>query len=244
MMIHTMLDEDKTDQITIFKDKNGIITGLVTYDTMYHDRWYLIHGTNDSNLLSMMIDHIISVDGERAEIKANSCDFVLNELLLSRGFHSGQTAETVLSFDLGNDLSYSVPEGYQISPCDFQFDPCKYQMLIHKVFGGEGVLVKWDSRVFEPTPNYNGALKVFATNDSEYCSHCGIWYTKGDTAYIEPVVTNPEYRKQGLARAVVFEAMKRAKSLGARRAIVISDQEFYYHIGFEQSSLVYKYKTK
>ena len=95
MMIHTMLDEDKTDQITIFKDESGIITGLITYDTMYNDRWYLIHTTDDINLLSMMIDHIISVYGERAEIKVNSCDFVLNELLLSRGFHSEQAAETV-----------------------------------------------------------------------------------------------------------------------------------------------------
>lgn len=180
MMIHTMLDEDKTDQITIFKDENGIITGLVTFDTMFDDRWYLIHGTNDNNLLSTMIDHIISVDGDRAEIKVNSCDFVLNDLLLSRGFHLEQAAETVLSFDLENDLSYTVPEVYHISPCDFQFDPWKYQMLIHKGFGGDGVPDKWDSRVFEPTPNYNGALKVFAINDSEYCSHCGIWYTSGE----------------------------------------------------------------
>lgn len=241
MMTHTMLDEDKTDQITIFKDESGIITGLVTYDTMFDDRWYLIHN-NDWNLLSIMIEHIISIDGNRAEIKANSRDSVLNELLLSRGFHLEQAAETVLSFDLENGLSYTFPEGYQISLCDFQLDPWKYQMLIHKGFGGEGIPEKWDSRVFEPTPNYNGALKVFAANVSEYCSHCGIWYTKGDTAYIEPVVTNPEYRKQGLAKAVVFEAMKRAKSLGAKRVVVISDQAFYYRIGFEQSSLVNKYK--
>ena len=82
-----MLDEDKTNQIAIFKDENGIITGLITYDTMYNDRWYLIHTSDDRDLLSMMIDHIISVDGDRAEIKVNSFDFVLNELVLSRGFH-------------------------------------------------------------------------------------------------------------------------------------------------------------
>ena len=106
-----MLDEDKTDQITIFKDKSGIITGLVTYDTMFDDRWYLIHN-NDWNLLSIMIEHIISIDGNRAEIKANSRDSVLNELLLSRSFHLEQAAETVLSFDLENGLSYTFPEGY------------------------------------------------------------------------------------------------------------------------------------
>lgn len=73
-------------------------------------------------------------------------------------------------------------------------------------------------------------------NHEEYCAHCGIWYTHGETAYIEPVVTIPQYRKIGLAKAVVYEALARVKDLGAKRAIVLSDQEFYYKIGFEKSS--------
>lgn len=70
------------------------------------------------------------------------------------------------------------------------------------------------AKYFE-TPEYR---KVFAVKDGEYAAHCGVWYTGGDTAYIEPVVTVPEHRRKGLGRAVVYEAVGRAKKQGAKRA--------------------------
>ena len=65
-----------------------------------------------------------------------------------------------------------------------------------------------------------------------------MWYNNGDTAYIEPVVTVPEYRGKGLGKAVVYEAISRAKERGAKRATVLSDQDFYLHIGLRKSSEV------
>ena len=35
---------------------------------------------------------------------------------------------------------------------------------------------------------------------------------------------------QGLAKAVIYEACARAKALGAKRAIVVSEQEFYFEL--------------
>lgn len=40
----------------------------------------------------------------------------------------------------------------------------------------------------------------------------------------------------GLGRAVIYEAISRAKRLGAKRAVVLSQQEFYHRIGLEYSS--------
>lgn len=242
MMVHTMLDEDKTDRITIFKSKSGEIVGIATFDTVYEQRWYLLHSANSIELLSEMLDSVTALDGNDAVIRVNSKDSVLCGLLSDRQFSMLQSSETIMQFDLERDLSYSVPLGYSISPCDFEFDKWKYQTVIHKGFGGEGVPDKWDDNVFVPTPGYNSVLKVFATDGSEYCAHCGMWYTSGDTAYIEPVVTIPECRKLGLAKAVVYEAMRRAKALGATRAIVVSDSEFYKKIGFEFSSEVNVWK--
>ena len=81
--------------------------------------------------------------------------------------------------------------------------------------------------------------------DNEYCAHCGLWYSTGDTtAYVEPVVTVPEHRNRGLAKAAVYEACARAKALGAKRAVVVSDLEFYLRIGFTLSSEVYNWTKK
>ena len=44
-----------------------------------------------------------------------------------------------------------------------------------------------------------------------------------------------------LSEAVVYEACLRAKALGAKRAIVLSDNEFYFRNGFRLSSEVYNW---
>ncbi len=244
MITHTMLDADKTDRIALFRDESGEIVGMATYDTVYDGRWHLIHALDDLALLVQMLDAVSKTDDNRPTIKVNAKDTVLCALLTERGFFPRAQAETVLQFDLAHDLSYTVSAPYQISPCDFVIDPWQYQLVIHRGFDGEGIPEPWDSHVFEPTPNYNASLKVFAVDRNVYCAHCGIWYTSGDTAYIEPVVTVPTCRKQGLASAVVREAMRRAKTLGAKRAIVISDQPFYHKIGFTPSSEVWDWNKE
>ena len=55
---------------------------------------------------------------------------------------------------------------------------------------------------------------------------------KVDYAYVEPVCVIPAYRKMGLGKAAVYQAINHARVLGAKRAIVISDQEFYKRLGF------------
>jgi predicted N-acetyltransferase YhbS len=60
-----------------------------------------------------------------------------------------------------------------------------------------------------------------------------MWYDKrSKSALVEPVATEPAYRKMGLGKAAVLEGIKRCGELGATRAIVGSSQQFYYNIGF------------
>ena len=241
MMMHTMLDVDKLNRVAIFRDENDKITGLVTYDTEFEDSTYLIHLRNDIDLLKLMVDFALLnyENNGKIVIKVNSNDNILCDVLSKYQFIKKNKKHTVLQIGLSRDLTYQIPPNYKMSPKNFVCDDWKYQMVIHKGFNHEGIPEKWNDDFFKPTPNYNRAFSVFAMNIDEYCAHCGIWYTKGETAYIEPVVTIPECRNIGLAKAVVYEAMNRAKELGAKRAIVLSGKEFYYRIGFEISSEVY-----
>ncbi len=52
-------------------------------------------------------------------------------------------------------------------------------------------------------------------------------------AYVEPVATDPDYRRMGLGRAAVLESLRRAAEFGAEVAWVGSGQEFYKAMGFE-----------
>ena len=239
MHTHSFLDEDKLTSIVIFKDKNGEIVGLITYDTCYDDRAYLIHTSSDKMLLASMIDTVLKREDGKAVIKANVKDTVLCQMLQERQFEKKHRDSCVLALDLVNHLEYSIPSAYSMSPQGFLADPWEYQLVIHKGFDNVGVPEKWDADLLARIPNKNEELKTYAIANDEYCAHCGLWYTEGDTAYVEPVVTLPQHRKQGLAKAVVYEACNRAHALGAKRATVLSNQAFYYRIGFALSSEVY-----
>ena len=239
MHAHSYLDEDKLTSITMFRDENGAIAGLATYDTDYDDRVYLIHTSSDKLLLAGMVDAVTKEEGGKAVLKVNDKDTVLCRILREKGFEKKNRCACVLSFDLSNPLEYDMPDAYTMSPQGFIADPWQYQLVIHKGFDNKGIPEKWDDKLLKRIPHANEDLKTFAMANNEYCAHCGLWYSTGDTAYVEPVATVPEHRKQGLAKAVVYEACARAKALGARRAIVLSDQEFYFRIGFTLSSEVY-----
>lgn len=239
MHSHSMLEKENLNRVAMFKDADNNIVGLVTHDTWYGDRVYLIHSITDKNLLNEMIDFVLEREDDNVVIKVNNYDDVLCEVLEERQFEKKNKDSSVLELDLNKNLDYKIPDEYSISPQDFKADDWQYQLVIHKGFDLEGIPEKWEDEVFAPSPNANGYFKTFALKNSEYCAHCGLWYTKGITAYVEPVVTVPKHRKQGLAKAAIYEACKRTKSLGAKRATVISDQEFYYRIGFECSSEVY-----
>ena len=242
MHAHSYLDEDKLTSIAMFKDENGAIVGLTTYDTSYDDRVYLIHTSSEKPLLEYMIDTVLKSEDRRAVMKVNNKDASLCQMLREKGFEKKHRCACVLSLDLSNSLEYSIPDAYTISPRGFAADSWQYQLVIHKGFDNDGIPEKWDDEFIECIPHTNEELKTFAIAGDEYHAHCGLWYTTGDTAYVEPVATVPAHRKKGLARAVIYEACTRAKAHGAKRAIVVSDKEFYYRIGFTLSSEVYDWE--
>ncbi len=107
-------------------------------------------------------------------------------------------------------------------------------------FGHEGEPVQDEEdiqfrKVMLSSPHINPKLIIaIVAPDGNYVSHCGLWYTPGDPyAYVEPVATDPKYRKMGLGKAAVYKSILRAKQLGAKEAYVVSSQQFYYNIGFK-----------
>lgn len=240
MQIHTMLEEDKLTKILLFRDAYNDIVGMATHDTFYDDRVYLLHTTSDKALLRQMVDAAFESEEGTAVIKANSKDAALIEVLREKQFELVSRDNTLLELDLSHTLQYQLPDGYTINPESYTMNSWQYQLMIHKGFDNEGIPEPWPAEVL--ARGVHPPIRTFAIAGDEYCAHCGSWYTEGDTAYVEPVATVPEHRKKGLAKAAIYEACNRARKLGAVRATVLSDQEFYYRIGFTLSSEVYRWE--
>lgn len=66
-----------------------------------------------------------------------------------------------------------------------------------------------------------------------------MWFDKDTkSAFIEPLATAQIHRKLGLARACIYESMKKCKEIGARVVFVEPDEkpfEWYKKIGFNQA---------
>ena len=238
-MAHSYLDVEMLSRNVLFRKENGELVGAVVYDTDYNDRWYIIHSISDENLLGQMIEYVTEADINTAIIKANLNDTMLCRLLANAGFEN-QHLQSVLEIDLPRNLSFQLPQGCYLNAPDSKIDIWQWRLVIYRGFNHEGILQEPSEEVAKAEkhleiPEY---IKVFAIKDGEYAAHCGVWYNGGNTAYIEPVATVPEHRGKGLGRAVVYEAANRAKEQGAKRAIVLSDQDFYKRLGMIKSSEV------
>jgi len=74
---------------------------------------------------------------------------------------------------------------------------------------------------------------------------CGWYDERNRLVVLEPVGTDPAFRRKGLAEAAIALVLSRAFALGARSAWVGSDQAFYRAIGFEVAHryAVYEYRA-
>ncbi len=239
MMSSSYLDADKLSKNALFMDENGKLVGAVMFDTGYHDRWYILHSASDEILMRQMIEYVAQTDAGMITVKANLNDTVLCKLLENTGFEK-QHSESVLEIDLSCNLSYHLPEGFHLNDPGSQIDRWQWALVTYRGFDHAGVPEEKSEEQAEAAKHLEVSeyIKVFAVKDGEYTAHCGVWYDSGETAYIEPVVTVPEHRRKGLGKAVVYEAINRARQRGAKRAIVLSDQEFYKRLGMTKSSEV------
>lgn len=93
-----------------------------------------------------------------------------------------------------------------------------------------------DREFMQSAPNFRKDLNVVVeAPDGRFVAYCGTWYEpRHAIAYVEPVATDPDYRRMGLGRAAVLEGIRRCGALGAKTAYVGAHKPFYLALGFAQ----------
>jgi predicted N-acetyltransferase YhbS len=137
-----------------------------------------------------------------------------------------------------------LPEGYRVQSLADENDFHKINRVLWRGFNHEGPPPEEEvegRRYAQRAPNFRKDLTIVAVApDGNYASFCGMWYIpQNEVAYLEPLATDPDYRRMGMARAAVYESMRRVKALGARKVYVGSAQEFYLALGFEVKFTAY-----
>lgn len=252
MLNHEYTNPKLLNLIGIWAEENEAV-GTVIFDTDYPPVYFLCKPGYE-HLYEDMYQYAEKVfktdkwceNGYWLKTVIKDEDVVQAKFLKDKGFVFDGYPEDILELKCNakNKFDYLLPKDFTITTFETEKNYEKYAELLYKGFDHEGeeeADVTYESVAFRE-PHWNDSLKILVkSSNGEWVCHCGIWYVPGDaTAYIEPVVTIPKYRKMGLAKAAIYEAVNRCADLGAKRAIVISDMDFYYKIGFKKSSHNYQ----
>jgi len=223
-------------------EEDGEIIALAAYEDRLGSAYFCVspgYQFLKAEMLQYASEHLRDSENKFKALIYNS-DREFQRIAAEQGFKPTQDTEPNAVLDIDVDsIAYVLPPGYALISLADGFDLFKFHSVLWKGFNHEGdppsSKEDLESRRRNISgPHLNPALCILAVApNGEYASYCGTWFDK-DTEYalVEPVATHPDYRRLGLGRAVVLEAVKRCGNLGAKQAYVGSAQQFYYQIGF------------
>lgn len=239
MMGHTETDYNHIDTIGLWFDGDKIV-GAAIYD-MYFGEAFIAALPGYRHLLPEIADYAYEnlKDENGLGIAVNDRDDELKAILSDKDFAPVDQHETIMQIDIDKEREYVLPEGLKmVNP-----DPVKDNEAMQWLFW-QGFDHGTDYEEFKKTEQKQGRerkylkkeLGIAAQNEKgELVSFCCLWYMDGtDYAYVEPVCTIPSYRGKGIARSLIYEALNRAREMGADKAYVISDNPFYEKLGFRK----------
>ena len=130
-----------------------------------------------------------------------------------------------------------LPDSYGFGSLQEEFDLRKMNRVLYRGFNHPGEPDEADlegRRLMVSGPRFRPELTtVIAAPNGNWVTYCGMWYDEVNKfGYVEPVATDPDYRRRGLGSATVLEGIRRCGLEGADTVFVWNDTPFYLSIGF------------
>jgi len=248
MHYHPLIKETDISKIGVV-EVDGAIVGVVHHE---HDEgmiYFQVHPDHDAQKAALF-DYAEATFGskdgesgrERLLIFINEADLTLQRLAADRGYERDVDFREVTSrYALGGGVPEVVlPQGFHLQSLADENDLRKINQVLWRGFNHPGPPPEEEiegRKEAQEAPNFKHDLTIVAVApNGDYVSFCGIWYVpENRLTYVEPVATDPDYRRMGLGKAVVLEGIRRTVPLGSQMAWVGSEQEFYVAIGFTKS---------
>jgi GNAT superfamily N-acetyltransferase len=235
------LDTTNLSKIGVWEDNDKIVAA-VTYEQGLGDAYFCLdpqYAFLKTDILLHAKNILCTIEG-KIKVLINNADREFQRIAGQHGFKPTQNSEATAVMDINpQHIAYTLPQGYSITSMADSYDLIRFNRVLWRGFNHEGEPLTTEKQLEErrislsgPHLNHNLCIAVVAPN-GEFASYCGMWYdARTEYALVEPVATDPTYRKLGLGKAAVLEAVKRCGQLGAKQAYVGSSQQFYYQLGF------------
>ncbi|MFN2187483.1 MAG: GNAT family N-acetyltransferase [Candidatus Promineifilaceae bacterium] len=245
MHSHPNLDESSLSLIRIWED-GGEIAGVAHYEDELGTAFFQ-RKSGCEGLIREMLDYaeewLSGVDdggGRYLRVYVKDFDQEFGALVASRGYEREPGGTRVQSHlpTASQIEQVPLPEGFSIKSLADDNDLWKIHRVLWRGFDHEGEPPPEGiegRRKMQSGPNFRKDLTLVVVEPSgDFVVFCGMWYEPVNRyALIEPLATDPEYRRMGLAKAAVWEGIRRCAEEGADVVYVGSDQLFYQALGFK-----------
>ncbi len=247
MHSHPALDTSALSRIGIWED-GGKIVAVAHYESTLGEAFFELdagHACLKPDVLVYAEKHLAGQkkSGERyLNAYINDFDKDFEALARQRGYRLEERFPRPMSqFVIPQPFCPDIhlPHGFQIISLADENDLLKIHRVLWRGFNhpGEPPDGGIEERLkMQSGPHFRKDLTmVVKAPDGDYVVYCGLWYeARNQIAYVEPVATDPAFRRMGLARAALLEGMRRIAEKGAGVAFVGSDLEFYQAVGFKK----------
>ncbi len=210
MHSHPSLDEQNLGRIGIWED-GGIIVGVTHFELSLGEAYFQVHPEYSFLKVEMLRyaeqNLLAQADSGVNYLRAfiNDFDTEFEQLARSRGYEPLESYNRPLSqFSIKDPFpSIDLAEGFSIMSLDDENDLYKINRVLWRGFDhpGEPPEDEIPGRAkMQSGPNFRKDLTIVAVEPGgNFVSFCGMWYEPHNRiAYVEPVATDPDYRRMGL----------------------------------------------
>lgn len=213
---------DKADELAAWAiiyapyDSFNWMVNPVYYDTPLEDdvlRWSEIATHQQSSTLKRIIKQGVPVHGR---------DQRTHDLLHKRGYTRADHHELYYTAcSLAKPLPPpQLPDGFHIRPTTGLDDIDKLIEVHHKSFGSEWTPAQYRRILTAPGHDPERELVVVAP-DGTFAAFCIYWLDETNAlGLFEPVGTHIDYRRRGLAKALLLDGLHRMDAAGMREVLV------------------------
>ena len=240
MHYHPAIDESALCNIGGW-ETNGNIIAVVHFEHTLGEVYFEVHPDfiyMKPEMLEYAEDHLSTrVDNGHYYLKVyiNDFDIEFENIVRKRGYLKVKDiADCWSAFKISHLFpAINVPNGFRLKSLQDDDDLAKLNTLIWRGFNHPGEPPEGGTdnmKRMQSAPNYRKDLNIIVeAPDGRYAAYCGMWYeVRNKIAYVEPVCTDPDYRRLGLSTAAVLEGIRRCGREGATVAFVGLSNQFTY----------------
>ena len=243
---HPWFDETAVPRIGIWQDA-GQIVGVTMYESRLGEAFFQLHPAYahlKPEMLTYAEQHLTGTTAEgRRYLKAYVPEFdtALAHVVRSRGYEQEPESHRPMSqFVIPDPFPpIRLPDGFRLKSLADDNDLSKVDRVLWRGFDHPGEPPDdgpTDRQKMQSGPHFRPDLTIVVeAPNGAFVAFSGLWLEPVNRfGYVEPVATDPDYRRMGLGTAAVLEGIRRCGELGASVAYVGSDQPFYLAMGFQK----------